>query len=107
MLSPVPSSACTRTFVHFQHYINLFSVLPQEISSASRYQRGTTEDRVGGIYNFSPEAEMTKAAVIIDNGSGRCKTGIAGEDAPKSVFPAVIGKPKQKVGDGFFIPGKF
>lgn len=42
-------------------------------------------------------------AVVIDNGSGRCKTGIAGEDAPKAVFPAVIGVPKQKgimVGSG-------
>lgn len=38
-----------------------------------------------------------KPAVVIDNGSGRCKTGIAGEDAPKAVFPAVIGQPKQKV----------
>lgn len=44
-----------------------------------------------------------KPAVVIDNGSGRCKTGIAGEDAPKAVFPAVIGVPKQKgimVGSG-------
>lgn len=40
---------------------------------------------------------MSKPAVVIDNGSGRCKTGIAGEDSPKAVFPAVIGKPKQKV----------
>lgn len=37
-----------------------------------------------------------KDAVVIDNGSGRCKSGLAGEDAPKAVFPAVIGKPKQK-----------
>lgn len=37
-----------------------------------------------------------KAAVVIDNGSGRCKAGLAGEDAPKAVFPAVIGTPKQK-----------
>jgi actin-related protein len=39
---------------------------------------------------------MAKPAVVIDNGSGRCKTGMAGEDSPKAVFPAVIGKPKQK-----------
>ncbi|KAI0561795.1 actin [Gracilaria domingensis] len=38
----------------------------------------------------------SKQAVVIDNGSGRCKSGMAGEDAPKAVFPAVIGKPKQK-----------
>ncbi|OSX75554.1 hypothetical protein BU14_0231s0007 [Porphyra umbilicalis] len=39
---------------------------------------------------------MSKPAVVIDNGSGRCKAGIAGEDSPKSVFPAVIGTPKAK-----------
>lgn len=45
---------------------------------------------------------MSKPAVVIDNGSGRCKTGIAGEDCPKAVFPAVIGKPKQKVASNLF-----
>lgn len=40
---------------------------------------------------------VTKPAVVIDNGSGRCKTGLAGDDSPKAVFPAVIGTPKQKV----------
>nr|AAY20973.1 actin [Dixoniella grisea] len=39
---------------------------------------------------------MSKPAVVLDNGSGRCKCGIAGEDSPKSVFPAIIGIPKQK-----------
>jgi actin-related protein len=34
------------------------------------------------------------AAVVIDNGSGFCKAGIAGEDAPKAIFPAIIGRPK-------------
>jgi len=35
------------------------------------------------------------AAVVIDNGSGMCKAGVAGEDAPKAVFPSIVGKPKQ------------
>mmetsp|Transcript_35297 Transcript_35297/g.140254 ORF Transcript_35297/g.140254 Transcript_35297/m.140254 type:complete len:374 (-) Transcript_35297:1088-2209(-) len=39
---------------------------------------------------------MSKPAVVVDNGSGRCKCGVAGEDSPKAVFPAVIGVPKQK-----------
>lgn len=46
--------------------------------------------------DFSYLFSMSKPAVVIDNGSGRCKTGLAGEDTPKAVFPAVIGKPKQK-----------
>jgi len=34
------------------------------------------------------------AAVVIDNGSGMCKAGVAGEDAPKACFPSITGKPK-------------
>ncbi|CAK55884.1 unnamed protein product (macronuclear) [Paramecium tetraurelia] len=34
-------------------------------------------------------------AVVIDNGSGYCKIGIAGDDAPTSCFPAIVGRSKQ------------
>ena len=33
-------------------------------------------------------------AVVIDNGSGMCKAGLAGDDAPRSVFSTVVGRPK-------------
>ena len=33
-------------------------------------------------------------AVVIDNGSGKCKAGFAGDDAPRSVFSTVVGRPK-------------
>jgi actin-related protein len=33
-------------------------------------------------------------AVVIDNGSGMCKAGFAGDDAPRSVFPTIVGRPK-------------
>jgi len=33
-------------------------------------------------------------AVVINNGSGMCKAGIAGEEAPKGVFPSIVGRPK-------------
>ena len=33
--------------------------------------------------------------IIIDNGSGMVKAGLAGEDAPRAVFPAVVGRPKR------------
>lgn len=35
-----------------------------------------------------------KTAVVIDNGSGMVKAGFAGEDAPRSVFPSLVGRPK-------------
>ncbi|KAM3174005.1 hypothetical protein ACTXT7_011415 [Hymenolepis weldensis] len=33
-------------------------------------------------------------AVVIDVGSGLCKAGFAGEDGPISIFPSIIGRPK-------------
>jgi actin len=34
--------------------------------------------------------------LVIDNGSGMVKAGFAGEDAPRTVFPAVVGRPRYK-----------
>jgi len=33
-------------------------------------------------------------ALVVDNGSGVCKAGFSGDDAPRSVFPSIIGRPK-------------
>ena len=33
-------------------------------------------------------------AIVIDNGSGMCKAGFAGDDAPRAVFPSIVGRPK-------------
>ncbi|OMJ90243.1 hypothetical protein SteCoe_7446 [Stentor coeruleus] len=32
--------------------------------------------------------------LVIDNGSGMCKAGFAGDDAPKAVFPNIVGRPR-------------
>lgn len=37
---------------------------------------------------------MSTENVIIDNGSGYTKAGLSGEDAPRSVFPCIVGRPK-------------
>ncbi|MES1902729.1 MAG: actin, partial [Paramarteilia canceri] len=34
--------------------------------------------------------------VVIDNGSGTIKAGISGEDIPRAIFSAVVGRPKEK-----------
>jgi len=35
-----------------------------------------------------------KTTLVIDVGSGNCKAGFAGEDAPRCVFPSIVGRPK-------------
>jgi actin beta/gamma 1 len=37
------------------------------------------------------------AALVIDNGSGMCKAGFAGDEAPRAVFPSIVGRPKHQI----------
>ena len=34
------------------------------------------------------------AALVCDNGSDMVKAGFAGDDAPRAVFPSIVGRPK-------------
>jgi len=40
--------------------------------------------------------EEDSAALVVDNGSGMVKAGFAGDDAPRSVFPSIVGRPKHQ-----------
>ena len=33
--------------------------------------------------------------LIVDNGSGSCKAGFGGDDAPRAVFSSLVGRPSQ------------
>ncbi|CAL4090878.1 unnamed protein product, partial [Meganyctiphanes norvegica] len=35
-------------------------------------------------------------ALVCDNGSGLCKAGFAGDDAPRAVFPSLVGRPRHQ-----------
>ncbi|XP_054324424.1 POTE ankyrin domain family member B-like isoform X2 [Pongo pygmaeus] len=36
------------------------------------------------------------AVLVIDNGSGMCKAGFAGDDALRAVFPSIVGRPRHQ-----------
>ncbi|KAF9474937.1 actin 1 [Pholiota conissans] len=40
--------------------------------------------------------EEEVAALVIDNGSGMCKAGCACDDAPRAVFPSIVGRPRHQ-----------
>ncbi len=40
------------------------------------------------------QADQEVQALVVDNGSGMCKAGFAGDDAPRAVFPSIVGRPK-------------
>jgi len=35
-------------------------------------------------------------SLVVDNGSGMVKAGFAGDDAPRAVFPSIVGRPKHQ-----------
>ena len=39
------------------------------------------------------EAGGEVQALVVDNGSGMRKAGFAGDDAPRAVFPSIVGRP--------------
>ncbi|XP_049816585.1 uncharacterized protein LOC126263534 [Schistocerca nitens] len=39
-------------------------------------------------------ADEDVSALVVDNGSGMCKAGFAGDDAPRAVFPSIVGRPR-------------
>lgn len=46
-----------------------------------------------------PASTMTDdelSALVVDNGSGMCKAGFGGDDAPRAVFPSMIGRPRHQ-----------
>ena len=46
------------------------------------------------LTSFCPVDEV--AALVVDNGSGMCKAGFAGDDAPRAVFPSIVGRPRHQ-----------
>jgi len=49
----------------------------------------------GGDGEEGGDAEEVQA-LVVDNGSGMCKAGFAGDDAPRAVFPSIVGRPRHK-----------
>jgi len=40
--------------------------------------------------------EEDAAGLVVDNGSGMVKAGFAGDDAPRAVFPSLVGRPRHQ-----------
>ncbi|XP_003408097.1 beta-actin-like protein 2 [Loxodonta africana] len=36
------------------------------------------------------------SALVVNNGSGMCKAGFGGDDAPRAVFPSMVGRPRHQ-----------
>ncbi|KAK1453912.1 actin, partial [Colletotrichum melonis] len=61
-------------------------------SSESRCSSPSTSVLLLHLLTYISAEEV--AALVIDNGSGMCKAGFAGDDAPRAVFPSIVGRPR-------------
>jgi hypothetical protein len=55
------------------------------------YQQVHT-DYLVAVFTMADEGEVS--ALVCDNGSGMVKAGFAGDDAPRTVFPSIVGRPR-------------
>eukprot|EP01083_Nonionella_stella_P007995 23021_1 len=42
------------------------------------------------------DAGEDSQALVVDNGSGMVKAGFSGDDAPRAVFPSIVGRPRHQ-----------
>jgi len=42
------------------------------------------------------EEDDEQSSLVVDNGSGMVKSGFSGDDAPRAVFPSIVGRPRTK-----------
>src|SRR4051812_12465871 len=62
----------------------------QELLSSPHHSLFQPETNQNNNTKMSEEVQ----ALVIDNGSGMCKAGFAGDDAPRAVFPSIVGRPR-------------
>ena len=55
---------------------------------------GNKTARAGSV----PSWRARTIPVVLDNGSGMVKAGFAGDDAPRAVFPSIVGRPRHAKG---------
>ena len=76
--------------VHFLLITSVYSVvqLTSQLSQSPNYLP---------LIQVNMGDEDDVAALVVDNGSGMCKAGFAGDDAPRAVFPSIVGRPRHQV----------
>merc|ERR1712166_185215 len=72
---------------------NQFLKFPQ-LSLQFASKLGPNKTHKLNMADYNDEQDI--AALVVDNGSGMCKAGFAGDDAPRAVFPSIVGRPRHQ-----------
>jgi len=78
--------------VNLQHeLLKISQGLPAAAGARDMLNAIWTKDTTG---KSSFMQEDNALAIVVDVGSGMVKAGVSGDDAPKAVFPSIVGRPK-------------
>jgi len=95
-LEGADSTATLRTRIMLADTDNKYASVEDELLKMTQNlplsSGGSLAQLLGSIKKKRGSAGVN--AVVIDNGSGNIKAGVAGDDAPRSVFPSVVAYPK-------------
>jgi len=73
-----------------QELLKLSQGLPVSTSALDVLKK-VSKKEPAGTSSFMQEGPKP---IVVDNGSGMVKAGFSGDDAPKAVFPSIVGRPK-------------
>jgi len=68
----------------------------EEVDQEEVEEEEEEEEESGDEEEAEGSDKEEDAALVVDNGSGMVKSGFAGDDAPRAVFPSIVGRPKHK-----------
>ena len=74
-------------------YYKLGCPFQRRLQTYSDSRQGLTKN----TFTANTMCDEDVAALVVDNGSGMCKAGFAGDDAPRGVFPSIVGRPRHQV----------
>ena len=90
-LSPCGWVKGIEAYISQRQVIQYSDPSPQLIVTVSLTQNSSSNP------NTAKMCDEDAAALVVDNGSGMCKAGFAGDDAPRAVFPSIVGRPRHQV----------
>jgi len=80
----------------FCSFFLLFPCLPFSLSSKKKKKKLPADFFFSSAEKNLKMCDEDVAPLVIDNGSGMCKAGFAGDDAPRAVFPSIVGRPRHQ-----------
>ena len=77
-------------------FLRSCSVVKLERQQHSFFNRKLLSTSHPSLAELPTMGDEEVAALVVDNGSGMCKAGFAGDDAPRAVFPSIVGRPRHQ-----------